>query len=45
MSCDCKCSVALPQDAMGESALCVIFPEHTHYFKNIKQVSYIYDDI
>ena len=23
----------------------VIFPEHTHYFTNIKQVSYIYDDI
>ena len=28
------CCVALPHDAMGLSALCVIvvFPDHTHYF-------------
>ena len=31
MSCDCKCSVALPHDAMGLSAVVsVVFPVYTH---------------
>ena len=31
MSCDCKCSVALPQDAVGLSAeVSVLFPVYTH---------------
>ena len=31
MSCDCKCSVALPHDAVGLSAvLSVVFPVYTH---------------
>ena len=31
MSCDCKCSVALPHDAEGLSAVVsVVFPVYTH---------------
>ena len=31
MSCDCKCSVALPHDAVGLSAVViVVFPVYTH---------------
>ena len=32
MSCDCKCSVALPHDAVGLSAVVsVFFPVYTHF--------------
>ena len=32
MSCDCKCSIALPHDAVGLSAVViVIFPVYTHF--------------
>ena len=31
MSCYCKCYVALPQGAVGWSAVCfVVFPDHIH---------------
>ena len=31
MSCDCKCSAALPHDAVGLSAVVsVVFPVYTH---------------
>ena len=31
MSCDCKCSAALPQDAVGLSAVVsLVFPVYTH---------------
>ena len=29
MSCYCKCSVTFPQGAVGQSAVCVVFPDHT----------------
>ena len=33
MSCDCKCFVALPHDAVGLSAVVSVgFPVYTHFF-------------
>ena len=30
MSCDCKCSAALPHGTMGWSEVCVVFHDQTH---------------
>ena len=32
MYCNCYCYVPLPQDAMGRSAVSVVFPDHTRLF-------------
>ena len=46
MSCYCKCTVALPQGAVGGSAVCdcvtFVFPDHTHLLIDcFKVLSYL----